>query len=106
MSAAAGLTAVQPAGFPAPESGAEIALCIRPESLRFTEPPAGAPNVLRGTLRDTVYLGEVAQHRFAVGGDAGADLKAFEFNPRRIARDEAVAAAAWVEPQDVVPLRA
>ena len=100
------LTAVQPAGFPAPESGAEIALCIRPESLRFTEPPAGAPNVLRGTLRDTVYLGEVAQHRFTVGGDEGADLKAFEFNPRRIARDEAVAAAAWVEPQDVVPLRA
>ena len=92
-------------GGSAPEPPADVVrLCIRPESLRFTVPPAGAPNVLRGTLRDTVYLGEVAQHRFVAGSGAGAELKAFEFNPRRIARDEAVDATAWVEPQDVVPL--
>ena len=97
------LAAALPNGFTPPSPGGEVALCIRPESLHFSAPPAGAPNVLRGTLRDTVYLGEVAQHRFAVG-NAGAELKAFEFNPRRIARDETVEAAAWVDPQDVVPL--
>ena len=89
-------------GVPETPVGAAVRLCVRPESLHFTAPPAEAPNVLRGTLRDTVYLGEVAQHRFEVPG--GVAFKAFEFNPRRIARDEAVEAVAWIDPQDVVPL--
>jgi hypothetical protein len=80
-----------------------LRLSIRPKSLRFSEPPTSAPNVFRGTLLDTVYLGEVAQHRFSVTG-GGADFKAFEFNPRRIARDEAVEAVAWIDPTDVIPL--
>ena len=81
-----------------------IRLCIRPESIRFSAPPAGAPNVLRGTLRDTVYLGEVAQHCFETAG--GTALKAFEFNPRRIARDAAVEATAWIDPADIVVVEA
>ncbi len=85
-------------------AGTLASLCVRPEAIRFTAPPADAPNVLRGTLCNTVYLGEVAQHEFIVPGSSnapGATLKAFENNPRRIARDEHTEATAWIDPEDV-----
>ena len=68
----------------------------------FTPAPAGAPNVLRGVLRNSIYLGEVAQHEFAPHAAASLPpLKAFETNPRRIARDENTPATAWIDPEDV-----
>ena len=94
------LSARVPAG--APAAGTEVSLCIRPEALRFTPAPAGAPNVLRGVLRNSIYLGEVAQHEFAPHAAASLPpLKAFETNPRRIARDENTPATAWIDPEDV-----
>lgn len=84
-------------------SGAAVALCVRPEAVRFDAAPASVPNRLHGTLCNTVYLGEVAQHEFVVRGRDNAEttLKAFETNPRRIARDERTAADAWIDPEDI-----
>ena len=84
--------------------GAAATLCVRPEAIRFSDAPAGAANRLHGTLCNTVYLGEVAQHEFIVPGSgsaADATLKAFENNPRRIARDERTEADAWIAPEDI-----
>jgi len=91
--------------------GTAVKLCIRPEALHFDAPPSGAtPNLFAGQLRDTIYLGELAQHRFCLSGsDAAAttatvEFKACELNPRQIARDAPAAAQAWVAPEDVVVL--
>lgn len=95
-----------PAGA-APATGAAVTLCLRPEALRFDAPPADCPNRLQGQLRDTVYLGEIAQHAFHLGprsGAAGTVLKVFELNPRRVARDAPADAQAWVAPEDLVAL--
>ena len=86
--------------------GAAVQLCIRPEALHFDEPPQQSPNLFEGQLRDTVYLGEIAQHRFCLTGTDGAtvEFKACELNPRQIARDAPAAARAWIAPEDVVVL--
>jgi iron(III) transport system ATP-binding protein len=64
--------------------GQAVTVSIRPEAfvLLPDSAPAAAPedNVFAARLTDSVYLGEMAQHRFAVG-DAMA-LKAYEMNPR------------------------
>lgn len=104
---AAGTWTCAPVSSVAP--GASVRLCIRPEALRFDDPPADAPNQFAGRLHDTVYLGEVAQHQFhlAAAGDGSDEvtvLKAFELNPRRVARDAPADARTWVAPEDVVVL--
>ena len=90
--------------------GAAVTLCLSPEALRFDAPPADCPNRLQGQLRDTVYLGEIAQHAFHLdvpsGSPPGMALKAFELNPRRVARDAPADAQAWVAPEDLVVLTA
>ncbi len=89
-------------------AGEAVALSIRPEVLRVDAPPAGAPNVLRCVVHDTIYLGEVAQHQVRLAtadGGAPMELKAFDLNPRIVARDQAEEAVLWVEPEDVVVLR-
>jgi hypothetical protein len=58
-------------------------------------------------LRDTVYLGEVAQHRvdLPVAGGAAVSLKVFELRPRYGARDgERLPVGLTVLPEDVVAL--
>ena len=86
--------------------GASVLLSVRPETLMFTPPPAGAPNVFDAEVHDTVYLGEVAQHQVnlhaADNGEARIPLKAFELNPRILARDTVEKATAWFYPRDVV----
>ncbi len=103
------ICAAPPAGA-VPAAGAAVTLCLRPEALRFDAPPADCPNRLQGQLRDTVYLGEVAQHAFHLdvpsGSPPGMALKAFELNPRRVARDAPADAQAWVAPADLVVLTA
>jgi ABC-type Fe3+/spermidine/putrescine transport system ATPase subunit len=59
-------------------------LSIRPESWRLTRtaPAAGAgagANVVRGTIREQLYLGEMAQYIFDAGDQR---LKVYELNPR------------------------
>jgi len=89
-----------------PEPGASVRVSIRPESIRLGG-DAGGVNRFDGTVHDTVYLGEVAQHRVAVAGAEGGevDLHAFELNPRLLAREGAAPAPLSVDPGDVVVLR-
>jgi hypothetical protein len=64
--------------------------------------------VFAGTVHDTVYLGEMAQHRVTIAahndGDTAANFKVFELNPRVYARDREQAANLWFAPEDVVVL--
>jgi iron(III) transport system ATP-binding protein len=91
-------------------AGDEVTLSIRPESVALDVPDT-APNAFAAVLRDSVYLGEIAQHHI-VAGPAGAApsggtvLKVFELNPRRFGgTDHNQRTAARVDPQDVVVLR-
>ena len=93
-----------PAGIAA---GERVALCVRPESVRFDRPAADAPNVLRGRYQQSVYLGEVAQHMIDLpaNGEVCQTFKAFELNPLA-GRDRAgEPAEVWVEPEQVIVTR-
>ena len=57
-----------------------VTLSIRPESWKLSS-HAAETNVVTGRLRDRIYLGEMAQYRFAAGGQ---ELKIFELNPRHV----------------------
>jgi iron(III) transport system ATP-binding protein len=97
--------------------GEEVTLSIRPESIGL-DGPASAPNAFAAVLRESVYLGEIAQHVVAAGpvgpspgggdrdGGPGATLlKVFELNPRLGARAAAPRrTTARVDPHDVVVL--
>ncbi|MCL2105176.1 MAG: ABC transporter ATP-binding protein, partial [Kiritimatiellaeota bacterium] len=45
-------------------AGETVDICIRPEAIRFDRPRS--PNIFRGMITESVYLGEVAQHQIAV----------------------------------------
>ena len=88
--------------------GERVSVCLRPEAVRFDRPAAGAPNVLRGRYRESVYLGEVAQHMIELPQAGGGTLvfKAFELNPLA-GRDRAgEPAEVWVAPDQVIVTRA
>ncbi len=86
--------------------GQSITLSIRPEVLHLGTPPADAANTFPAGVHDTVYLGEMAQHQVRVGCPGKPlDLKAFELNPRFVARDDATHQThVWFGPEDVVTL--
>lgn len=90
------------------DAGQTVTLSVRPEMVRFSNPPDEAPNVFIGRVHDTVYLGEVAQHEVSVpSAETEGDfvtLKAFELNPRILARDSAEPAEVWLDPADVAVL--
>ena len=83
----------------APAPGAPVLLSIRPEAWRISATP-GSVNSFPGRIVDTVYLGEMARHRFVL--EAGRELVVFELNPRP--RDPATRLFATVDPADVVPI--
>ena len=87
-------------------AGANVSLSLRPESIRIGKAaPGDAINVFDASLHDTMYLGEVAQHAVTVAGH-GTPLRAFELNPKVVARDGAAEQAKiWFDPSDVVVLR-
>jgi len=89
-------------------AGDAVTVSLRPEVVQLNRPPADMPNVFRGTVHDSVYLGEVAQHQVTLPGSRGNDerfdMKVFELNPQIVARDEAEVADVWFEPEDVVLL--
>ncbi|HEY7118525.1 MAG TPA: ABC transporter ATP-binding protein [Tepidisphaeraceae bacterium] len=89
--------------------GEKVTISLRPEAVRIGDVPTGAdrPNVFDATVHDTVYLGEVAQHQVSIGVDGRErTLKAFELNPKIVARDDArEPARIWFEPADVVVLK-
>ncbi|MFI5358211.1 MAG: ABC transporter ATP-binding protein [Opitutales bacterium] len=87
-------------------AGQSVTLSIRPEVLHLGAPPADAANTFPAAVHNTVYLGEMAQHQVRVGPAAKPlDLKAFELNPKFVARDDAVhQTQVWFSPGDVVTL--
>lgn len=92
---------------PGLEAGREVTLSVRPEAFHLSEGAGSEPNSFGGVLSDTLYLGEVAQHRVdlpAAGGEP-ARLKVFELRPRFGARDaERVPVRVSALPDDVVVL--
>ncbi len=82
--------------------GTRAVCSIRPEAMRIVEAGSTAPNTLRGTIADSIYLGEMAQHAVDVGGSR---IKVFELHPPRLrAKGEPITLV--VEPRDVVVLPA
>ena len=85
-------------------AGATTTVSVRPEALRMVPPQAVQPSApaLRGTVAESIYLGEMAQHRVDCSGLA---VKVFELNPRQpVPRGQAVCLLA--EPDQVVLLDA
>ena len=77
------------------------------EAIRIADTPlVSRVNVFDAIVHDTVYLGEVAQHQLNLRGPNGdaTTLKAFELNPKFLARDESKKAQVWFDPADVVVL--
>jgi iron(III) transport system ATP-binding protein len=81
--------------------GMSVSVSIRPEAVTLGRPPADMTNLLTGTIRHTVYLGEVAQHEIGIRDIAR--LKASELNPR-IAGPCSGDIPLWIHPDDVVLL--
>lgn len=87
-----------------------VIVSIRPEIIRLGEISPDKPNVFSGTVHDSLYLGEMAQHQVQLdtgsGHEAAVNFKVFELNPKLFARDQSRQAALWFEPEDVVVLAA
>jgi iron(III) transport system ATP-binding protein len=79
-----------------------VTISIRPEVIRVGTDANQQSNRFDAIVHDTLYLGEVAQHVVRVGEN---DLRAFELNPKIVARDGAQERAhVWFDPADVVVL--
>jgi iron(III) transport system ATP-binding protein len=97
-------SAVAPQGA---HEGQSVTISLRPETVRLGETPGDCTNVFDGLVHDTLYLGEVAQHQVSIShnGQPGREMKAFELNPKIVARDETrQRAKVWFDPADVVVL--
>jgi iron(III) transport system ATP-binding protein len=67
-----------PAG-PFVRKGAKVWVSLRPECFSLsTSPAAGQSNSLSGEIEGTMYLGEIAEHRFRTGAKV---LRIYEINP-------------------------
>ncbi len=89
-------------------AGDAVTVSLRPEAIRLNPGADVTVNRCEGRLHDTVYLGEVAQHRLTpLRGNAGTmrDLSVFELNPKVVARAEALPVSFSVAPADVVVLK-
>ncbi len=75
-----------------------VLLSIRPEAWRLGS-RAEAVNSFPGRIVESVYLGEIARHRFAL--QSGGEMIVFELNPRP---RETGPLYATVDPPDVVPI--
>ncbi len=82
-----------------PES--RVLCSIRPETLRLGEPPPAPVNLFKGELKDSVYLGEMAQHRLSAGT---VELEVLELNPKHRGLPAGRSVSFWIDPADVVVL--
>ena len=86
--------------------GDKVKVSLRPEVIRLNRPPEGAKNLFAGEVGNTIYLGELAQHKVKMNkGDDELSLQVFELNPKIVARDTVETAKVWVDPADVVVLK-
>jgi len=87
-------------------AGDDVVISIRPETIQLGTTGASPINAFDAAVHDTIYLGEVAQHVVRVGTTTTVELRAFELNPKFVARDGAVEQAKmWVDPNDVIVLK-
>jgi iron(III) transport system ATP-binding protein len=70
---------LNPAGPWQPRTDDTCTLSVRPESWRLSSSEPAGGNAVRGTIREQLYLGEMAQYTFAAGDQL---LKVSELNPR------------------------
>jgi len=80
--------------------GTSCVCSIRPEAIQVKSSPA-AINSFTGTCLETIYLGEVAQHKVKVKGDL--ELRVMESNPSNVGKIGQTMHL-YVEPTDVIPL--
>jgi iron(III) transport system ATP-binding protein len=85
-----------------PQAGQNVLLSVRPEAIRLST-FAEAINSIPGSIRERVYLGEMAQYRFAAG-DGDRMLKVFELNPKFAFGNDRRELFASADPADVVVL--
>ncbi len=93
---------------PAVVAGDVVTVSLRPEAVRLAPADDVTVNRCAGRLHDTVYLGEVAQHRLTPmlqDGSTGPELTVFELNPRVVARTGVLPVTFAVLPADVVVLK-
>jgi iron(III) transport system ATP-binding protein len=88
------------ATLPIPNGGESFLLSIRPEAWRLTARKEDL-NSFPGKIIETVYLGEIARHTFAL--DSGQRIAISELNPRP--RPDGPLFAT-VDPADVIPIPA
>jgi len=79
-------------------AGSKVLLSLRPEALRCGR---AEENNFSAALRETTYLGELAEHTLELSG--GLALKVFELNPRQ-AMAPGTPLALSIAPEDVVVL--
>ncbi|MBC8522815.1 ABC transporter ATP-binding protein [PVC group bacterium] len=81
-------------------SGSNVVCSLRPEAIKVVDSPVHQ-NGFSGTRVETIYLGEVAQHKIKVADDLV--LRVTEVNPRHLgdAGDELHMS---IDPCDVIPL--
>lgn len=80
----------------------KIVCSIRPEAIEVLDTPA-ASNGFVGTCKETIYLGEIAQHKVEVQGKVL--LRVMEGNPSHLDK-VGESMNLHVDPSDVVPLKA
>ncbi len=83
-----------------PQAGQKVLLSVRPETLRLST-TAAPLNSISGKIQERVYLGEMAQYRFAASGQT---LKIFELNPKFAFGNDHGQLFASADPADVVVL--
>ncbi len=83
-----------------PAVGQKVALSARPEAWRLGL-DASLPNTITGSIRERIYLGEMAQYRFGSGASV---LKIYELNPRFVFESTDREICACIDPDDIVVL--
>ncbi|MDP7008205.1 MAG: ABC transporter ATP-binding protein [Phycisphaerales bacterium] len=83
-------------------AGAQVVCSLRPEAIKVVDSPH-QQNGFSGTRVETVYLGEVAQHKIRVSDDLV--LRVTEVNPRHLG-EAGDTLQMTIDPVDVVPLPA
>jgi len=65
-----------------PQRG-NVTCSIRPEAMRLLAEGESADNAIEGTHAETMYLGDVAQHRFDAAGDLTIEVNELKPRPRQ-----------------------
>lgn len=84
-----------------PPQGATATVSIRPECIHLDPYPADE-NCFTGSIKDTLYFGEVAHYNFSI---ADTTLRIAELNPRHLNPRSSQGLNAWFDAEDAVVLK-